>query len=64
MFNPQCYKNRSVLKSLGLLFDKKTKVAVLATNQKFSVAKQKLKSNQEHSLKKYLVEKKQIMDIY
>ena len=63
MFNPSFYKHRSILKSLGLLFDKKTKVAVLSTDQKFSVTQQKLKSNQENTLKDYLVAKKQIVDI-
>ena len=62
MFNPSFYKYRSILKSLGLLFDKK-KVAVLSTDQKFSVTQQKLKSNQENTLKDYLVAKKQIVDI-
>ena len=63
MFDSHFYKNCSLLKSLGLLFDQKTKVAVFSKDKNFSVQNQKLKSNQEHILKNYLVAKKQILDI-
>ncbi len=63
MFSPSFYKPRSLLKSLGALFDKKTKVAVLSANKNFSVAREKPAPDQEHILRDYLIAKKQIIDI-
>ena len=63
MFNPDFYKGRSILKSLGLLFDKKTKMAVFSKDKNFSVKTQKLKQNHEYILKDYLTTRKQIVDI-
>ena len=63
LFDVRFYKNKSLLKSLGLLFDRKTKVAVLSKNKNFSVQTHKLKANQEHILKDYLTAKKQLVDI-
>ena len=63
MFDSHFYNSQSTLKSLGTLFDKKTRVAVLSKNKNFSVKTQKLKQHQEHILKDYLIEKKQIIDI-
>jgi len=56
-------KNRSLLKSLGLLFDKKTKVAVLSENKKFSVKTEKLTDTQTQALKSYLTSKNQILNL-
>ena len=64
MFDSRFYKDNSLLKSLGLIFHKKTKVAVFSENKDFSVRAQKLIRSQEQILKDYLVEKKQIVDIY
>ena len=61
MFNSSFYGSAYVLKVLGELFDKNTKLAVLPQSQKFSVKAYKLKDNQ--ILKDYLVEKKQILDL-
>ena len=64
MFDSRFYKNRSVLTSLGLLFDKKTKVAVFSKNKNFSVKTHTFKSYpQEQILKDYLVKKKKIIDV-
>ena len=63
MFDPSFYKNRFMLKSLGLIFENKTKVAVISEKKDSSVQNYKLKPNQEQSLKDYMVGKKQIMDL-
>lgn len=61
MFKSNDRKDKYLLKSLGILFDKKTKLAVLSKNKSFFVAKFKLKKDQ--ALKDYLVTKKQIVDL-
>ena len=63
LFDSHFYKNRFLLKSLGNIFDQKTKVAVLSKEKSFSVEKYKLKAQQEQILKDYLVQKKQILDL-
>ena len=60
-FNSDFYASVYFLKILGELFDKKTKLAVLSQNQRFSVKTCELKDNQ--TLKDYLVGKKQILDL-
>ena len=64
MFNSRFYKDNSLLKSLGLIFEKKTKVAVFSKNKSFSVRTQQLSGSQEQILKDYLTAKNQIVDIY
>ena len=59
MFKPD--NDKYLLKTLGILFDKKTKLAVLSKNKDFFIAKFKLK--QDQALKDYLVTKKQIIDL-
>ena len=61
LFNPKSYKNTYLLKSLGELFDRKTKLVVLSEDKNFSVKICKLKENQ--ALKDYLIDKKQILDL-
>ena len=63
MFDSRFYNIKSPLESLGLLFEKKTKLAVLSKNKNFSVKTHKLKGDQEQMLKDYLVKKKQILDL-
>ena len=63
LFDSRFYKNRFLLKSLGTIFDRKTKVAVLSKEKGFSVEKYKLKAQQEQILKDYLVQKKQILNL-
>ena len=63
LFDSRFYKNRFLIKSLGSIFDKKTKVAVLSSEKNFSVHKHKLKADQEQTLKDYLVQKKQILNL-
>ena len=64
LFNPLLFKKRFLLKSLGLLFDKKTRLAVFSKNKNFSVKTKELAYKQEHLLKDYLVSKKQVIDIH
>lgn len=56
-------KSKSLLKFLGLLFDQQTRVAVGSKNKKFSVHTQKTLDPQAQSLNKYLMAKKQILDL-
>lgn len=63
LFDSRFYKQRFLLKSLGIIFEKKTKVAVLSEEKSFSVHKQTLALHQEQILKDYLVQKKQILDL-
>ena len=62
LFNPDIYASDSFLKILGDLFDRKTKLAVLSQNPKFSVESCRLKDKQ--MLKDYLIEKKQIINLH
>ena len=63
LFGPSANKNESLLKKLGLIFDKKTKLAVFSKNKTFSLQEKNSKKPQEERLKNYLISKKQIMDI-
>ena len=58
LFNPLLFKKNFLLKSLGFLFDRKTKLAVFSKDKTFSVKTKKLAYKQEHLLKDYLVSKK------
>ena len=63
LFNPHFYKNKSLLSSLGLLFEGKTQLAVIGKSKNFSVSTYKIKNEPANLLKNYLVKKKQIVDL-
>lgn len=63
MLNPKAYKSKSLLKSLGLLFDNKTRIAVLPESKNFSVKTYQLAESHAQNLKNYLIAEKQVLDI-
>ena len=61
IFNPKYYKEDSLLKNLGELFDNDTKLLVLSKNQDFSLKNHSVKGSSV--LKNHLINQKQILSL-